>query len=427
MAAWILFFHAPPHPQPEEREQGLAQIALAALAASLTLAAPSPHRGQAGSGRSGFPTAVYLLTNEANNAVVALPVGADGTLSLGKVTGTGGAGANSIDGTSNQPAAPDALIGQSALTVAGNHLFAVNAGSNTLTMLSIDPQNPTQLAMVGQPVNLPGEFPNTVAASIRHRLVCVGTTGAANGVSSSRFSRNGLVGMDNLRSFGLKQSTPPVGPTNSVSQLFFSQDESKLFATVKGDPATGNTGFFSAFSVIGHGRHQSASVSAQDVRSSPNGTAVLFGSANIPGTSSVFATDASFGAAILAVDPKSGQASLAAKQAIDGQKATCWATISPATSSAFVTDVGVNRLLEMSLEDASILFITDLSANGDPGLIDLKAAGNFVYALSPGNGTTPASVSVLDVSGGQGSAKLFQHFALQGLGAGKNSQGMAVF
>ncbi|KAL2417535.1 hypothetical protein ABEF91_006988 [Exophiala dermatitidis] len=424
MAAWILFFHAPPHPQPEER---LAQIALAALAASLTLAAPSPHRGQAGSGRSGFPTAVYLLTNEANNAVVALPVGADGTLSLGKVTGTGGAGANSIDGTSNQPAAPDALIGQSALTVAGNHLFAVNAGSNTLTMLSIDPQNPTQLAMVGQPVNLPGEFPNTVAASIRHRLVCVGTTGAANGVSSSRFSRNGLVGMDNLRSFGLKQSTPPVGPTNSVSQLFFSQDESKLFATVKGDPATGNTGFFSAFSVIGHGRHQSASVSAQDVRSSPNGTAVLFGSANIPGTSSVFATDASFGAAILAVDPKSGQASLAAKQAIDGQKATCWATISPATSSAFVTDVGVNRLLEMSLEDASILFITDLSANGDPGLIDLKAAGNFVYALSPGNGTTPASVSVLDVSGGQGSAKLFQHFALQGLGAGKNSQGMAVF
>ncbi|KAL2417641.1 hypothetical protein ABEF95_003847 [Exophiala dermatitidis] len=424
MAAWILFFHAPPHPQPEER---LAQIALAALAASLTLAAPSPHRGQAGSGRSGFPTAVYLLTNEANNAVVALPVGADGTLSLGKVTGTGGAGANSIDGTSNQPAAPDALIGQSALTVAGNHLFAVNAGSNTLTMLSIDPQNPTQLAMVGQPVNLPGEFPNTVAASIRHRLVCVGTTGAANGVSCSRFSRNGLVGMDNLRSFGLKQSTPPVGPTNSVSQLFFSQDESKLFATVKGDPATGNTGFFSAFSVIGHGRHQSASVSAQDVRSSPNGTAVLFGSANIPGTSSVFATDASFGAAILAVDPKSGQASLAAKQAIDGQKATCWATISPATSSAFVTDVGVNRLLEMSLEDASILSITDLSANGDPGLIDLKAAGNFVYALSPGNGTTPASVSVLDVSGGQGSAKLFQHFALQGLGAGKNSQGMAVF
>ncbi|KAL2414167.1 hypothetical protein ABEF95_004076 [Exophiala dermatitidis] len=424
MAAWILFFHAPPHPQPEER---FAQVALAALAASLTLAAPSPHRGQAGSGRSRFPTAVYLLTNEANNAVVALPVAADGTLSLGNVTGTGGAGANSIDGTTNQPAAPDALIGQSALTIAGNHLFAVNAGSNTLTMLSIDPQNPTQLAMVGQPVNLPGEFPNTVTASIRHRLVCVGTTGAANGVSCSRFSRNGLVGMDNLRSFGLTQSTPPVGPTNSVSQLFFSQDESKLFATVKGDPATGNTGFFSAFPVIGLGRHQSVSVSVQDVRSSPNGTAVLFGSANIPGTSSIFATDASFGAAILAVDPKSGQASLAAKQAIDGQKATCWATISPATSSAFVTDVGVNRLVEMSLKDASTLSITDLSANGDPGLIDLKAAGNFVYALSPGNGTTPASISVLDVSGGQGSAKMIQHFALQGLGAGKNSQGMAVF
>lgn len=63
--------------------------------------------------------AIYLLTNNANNAVVALPIGPDGTLCNGTVTGTGGAGSNAIDGTTNTPAGPDALIGQSALAVVG--------------------------------------------------------------------------------------------------------------------------------------------------------------------------------------------------------------------------------------------------------------------------------------------------------------------
>jgi hypothetical protein len=81
----------------------------------------------------------------------------------------------------------------------------------------------------------------------------------------------------------------------------------------------------------------------------------------------------------------------------------------------------------MSLTDASIISTIDLSANGDPGLIDLSAAGNFVYALSPGNGTTVAAVSVVDVSAGQGQGKAVQHFELGELGVGKNAQGMAVF
>ena len=80
----------------------------------------------------------------------------------------------------------------------------------------------------------------------------------------------------------------------------------------------------------------------------------------------------------------------------------------------------------MSLTDASILSTIDLTANGDPGLIDLRAAGNFVYALSPGNGATEAAITVLDVSGGQGKGKMVQHFGLGAVGAGKNAQGMAT-
>lgn len=292
-------------------------------------------------------------------------------------------------------------------------------------MMEISANDPTSLKCVGKPVAVPGEFPNTVAASAKNKLACVGTTGAKAGISCASFSQQGLGQMDNLREFDIKQTTPPVGPTNTVSQTFFSADESNLFTTVKGDPAVKNNGFLSTFPVQA-GKGGAAAVSAKGTQSSPEGTAVLFGSSIIPNDpSSLFVTDASFGAAVLSVD-KAGQATVKGKATIDDQKATCWATVSDATKSAFVTDVGVNHVVEMSIEDASIIKTLDLSANGDPGLIDLRAAGDFVYALSPGNGTTNAAVTVLDVSGGQGSMKQVQHFDLGGMGVGKTAMGMAV-
>lgn len=64
--------------------------------------------------------AIYFITNDACNSVVALRVAADGTLSDGSITATGGAGMNGIDSTTGGPAAPDALFSQGAVKVAGN-------------------------------------------------------------------------------------------------------------------------------------------------------------------------------------------------------------------------------------------------------------------------------------------------------------------
>ncbi len=298
-------------------------------------------------------------------------------------------------------------------------------------MLAISASDPTKLSLVGQPVAIPGEFANTVAASLKHRIVCVGTSGALAGISCSSFSARGLHPMDNLRPFDLGQTTPPVGPTNTVSHTFFSADESMLFTTVKGDPPTNKTGFFSAFPVqrirarSRKGIRTKAAVSSVEQRSTPEGTVVLFGSQAIPGTTNVIATDAAFGAVILSVDPASGQATTIATGKVQGQIATCWVTVSPVTGTAFVTDVATNRIVEMSVQNATVLSELDLSANGNPGLIDLRAAGNFIYALSPGNGTSEAAVTVVDVSGGSGSAKMIQNFGLSGV-AGQNAMGMAV-
>ncbi|KAI0124086.1 hypothetical protein BJ170DRAFT_638125 [Xylariales sp. AK1849] len=387
-------------------------IRLVCLAPMLLQVLARPAKSQAANAK-----AVYMITNEQVNSVVAIPIASNGKISgctTGSSTATGGSGANGMLAT-NETSAPDALFSQSALTIAGNNLFAVNAGSNTVTMFAIDAKDPTKLTMVGQPAAIPGDFPTTVAASKSNQQVCVGCTGAQAGVSCASFSAQGIGAMDSLRAFDLGQTTPPVGPTNTVSQVFFSDDGSMLLSTVKGDPAVNKTGFLAAFPVT------AGSVGQQGVQTSPDGTAVLFGSTTIPGSSDLFVTDASFGGAVLGVDG-TGAATLKGKGVVDGQMATCWSVISPATNTAFVTDVGTNRLVEMSMTDASVMGQIDLSANGDPGLIDLKAAGNFIYALSPGNGTTQAAMTVVNAV----SKKQVQHIQLDVAGVSKNAQGVAI-
>ena len=66
--------------------------------------------------------AVYFMTNEEQNSIVALPIANDGTLSEGTVTCTGGKGDVAISGMTMEPAATDPLIGQSAVNIAGNVL-----------------------------------------------------------------------------------------------------------------------------------------------------------------------------------------------------------------------------------------------------------------------------------------------------------------
>ena len=355
--------------------------------------------------------AIYFMTNAAQNSVVALKVAADGTLSDGSITATGGAGMNGVDST-GAPAAPDALFSQGAVKTSGNvstfeldhffladgiqNLVAVNPGSNTVSMFTIDSADPTKLTMVGQPADTLGEFPMSVALSATLGQACVANSGAKNGIACFSMSATaGLTPLDTaLRSFNINQTTPPVGPTNTVSQTFFNADSTALLTTVKGNPAVNNTGFLSVFPVANN------AVSTQDVRSSPAGTAVLFGTALIPNSNNLFVTDASFGSATLALS-SANIATVSASTKIADQAATCWAAFSDVTGSAFVTDVAVNHLVEVDTTSGALIKETNLT-NGNPGMIDLVSAGNFIYALSPGNATVKSAVTVFDVSGGQG-------------------------
>ncbi|KAM0255971.1 hypothetical protein ACHAQJ_005275 [Trichoderma viride] len=393
---------------------GLAQLTPEASALPTSCSPPKAKTGRA----------IYITSNQQHNSVIALPIGSNGLLSEGTTISTGGTGSSivTMSGDKVVPATADVLSSQSAVTVAGNYLFAVNAGSNTVTMFAIDPLHPTRLTMVGRPVSVPGDFPTTVGASAKNQLLCVGATGATSGVSCASYSSKGLGKMDQLRPVGLKQTTPPLGPTDTIAQVFFSDDEKTLLTTVKGNPATNTTGTLGIFGVeqprYGHG---AASISEKGKLTQVAGSAVLFGAATIKGSSDILAADAAFGAALLSVDAATGAASIKDKAAIDGQAASCWATYSPETNTVFIADAGADRLVELSVTDASIQSITNLNT-GDPGLNDLRAAGDFIYALSPGNATTLPAVTVFDVT----SKKVAQHFQLKGSFATSHVQGVAV-
>jgi hypothetical protein len=91
--------------------------------------------------------AIYTITNEKQNSVIALPIGSDGLLYQGTSTPTGGSGSNALtaSGKTTAPAAPDALVSQSALTVVGN----VSEGGLTSHMT---PTKPSLTCFVIEPV-----------------------------------------------------------------------------------------------------------------------------------------------------------------------------------------------------------------------------------------------------------------------------------
>lgn len=65
--------------------------------------------------------AIYMISNEKDNAVLALPIGKDGLFTPGTatLTATGGTGMAGVE-ADGQPSGPDSLFSQSSITIAGN-------------------------------------------------------------------------------------------------------------------------------------------------------------------------------------------------------------------------------------------------------------------------------------------------------------------
>ncbi|TDL19073.1 hypothetical protein BD410DRAFT_830521 [Rickenella mellea] len=421
-----------------------ASLIVASITLASTLVSASPVVAKKNAKSAG---AVFFITNQPEgNQVVSMSVDTTGKLSFGKAISTQGKGQHGI----SSPLGPDPLFAQGAVKVspAVNALVAVNVcisspvtltratayaarhqpGSNTLSMFSIDPKNPTNLKMVGKPAPTEGEFPMSVAVNKKGSMACVLNGGKVNGVSCFKIDqKHGLVAMKNSqRSLGLNQTTPATGPAGTTSHVVFSEDGSKLIASVKGVPPT--PGFLATWNIASDG-----TLSKQFAKSTPSKGGLLpFSMTVIPGKNAILATDAGIGFDIF--DFSKGNTASSSIVPINGQKATCWSSFSPKTGNFYLTDIGTATVTEVHVDSklkGSI--VKQYPQKAGSGTIDNEIAtigGNdFMYVL----GANATQIDVLSLKA-PGKAQKIQTFELAGPAKAAgikidpfNLQGMTAF
>jgi len=341
--------------------------------------------------------ALYFMNNDPNhNFVVSADIHSNGKVVLREAVQTGGQGSHGVVAANG----PDALFSQGSVKTsqATNLLAAVNAGSNTVSLFSINPNDPAQIHNIGKPVNSGGEFPMSLAFNAKGNQICALNGGKVNGVACfSADSRNGLTPLSNtVRSIGLNQTTPPSGPAGTTSHVIFSEDGKKLIASIKGVPPT--PGFLAVWDVASDG-----SLSQDFQKVAPDAGGLLpFSMTVIPGKNAVLATDAGVGFDIFDFNAEASQQNRSSVVPITGQGATCWSSFSKQTGNFYLTDILTSEVTEVNVDNNLKGSIVKQYPQGSgSGTIDNEIASvngkDFMYVLSAN--TTTVDVLSLNAPG----------------------------
>lgn len=370
-----------------------AVIAAAATAAVAGFATPAFASTAAPSfGYGGGSHVVFVQTDSTSgNHVVAYHRAADGTLSPAGSYATGGLGgilAGSV---------VDHTASQGSLTYDPWHhlLYAVNAGSNTVSVFAV---HGDRLAL-RQVLSSGGTFPVSVA--VHGNVVYVLNARSGGSLQGYRVFGSFLAPLrGSSRALGLDPTATPEF-TNTPGQVAFTPDGARLIVTTK---ANGND--IDVFGVGSGGR-----LSAAPVVNSEPGTVPFAISFDLYGNLVI----AESGTNALATFAISGHGTLSLLDAVGtGKAATCW--VAPAGAFLFASNAG--SAAESGFTSSGGGHLTLLGATGtDPGTVDASAAagGRFLYVQTGGNGivdefsvggtgalTEIGSVTVPDAVGGEG-------------------------
>lgn len=204
------------------RTARLAAVGAVLAAATALLAAPA--QAATGTAARGGGSAVFVQSdNTGGNTVVAYDRAADGRLVQAGVYPTGGLG-GMLGGSAVDHLASERSLGYDA---AHHLLYAVNAGSNTVTVFAVDGDRLHRTQVIGSG----GDFPVSIA--VHGNLVYV--LNALNGGSVQGFVRqgSGLVRIGSWnRPLGLNPSATPQF-TTTPGQVSFTPDGSALVVTTK--------------------------------------------------------------------------------------------------------------------------------------------------------------------------------------------------
>ena len=170
----------------------------------------------------------YLFTasNElAGNSVLVSAISSTGELSYINSISTGGVGTSIT-------AVDDTLYSSHSVKVDQQRslLFVVNAGSNTVSLFSIQPTQALPLTLVDT-VSSGFEYPVSIALNTRDAIACVVNTGTTNGVRCYDYSSgtlNVIALWDRNLNIGPELQTPPNGPFNGTGDIVFTPDLNAL-------------------------------------------------------------------------------------------------------------------------------------------------------------------------------------------------------
>jgi len=299
--------------------------------------------------------AVYTLTNQvAGNAVAVFNRAADGTLSAAGTIATGGTGTGGSLGSQ----------GAVALSDDGRRLFAVNAGSNDVSVFDV---GPTGLSLASQTAS-GGTLPISLTA--HGSLLYVLNAGGAGNISG--FSVGATGGLTPIAG-----STQPLSGTNvGPAQVSFSPDGRRLVVTEK------NTNLLDVYAVDANGA-ASGRASVASAGGTPFGFA--FGHRN-----DVFVSEATGSASSYVLD--AGNLSLVSGAVLTHRGAPCWAVVTDDGRFGY-TGNGSGSVSAFAIAPSGAISLLDAdgaTAVVSGGVNDIALSGNSRYLYVLGTGATPA-------------------------------------
>jgi 6-phosphogluconolactonase (cycloisomerase 2 family) len=332
------------------------------------------------SGLSAFAAAgaVYTLNNSSSgNAVLVFSRSADGQISSAGIFSTGGSGTGK--GLGNQ--------GALAIDAANRFLFAVNAGSDNISVFRIGENGLHLVDLVPsggkQPISL------TVSRRVLYVLNNGGAVGGNDTIAGFGVGENGR--LKPIIS-GLPLSAASVGP----AQIGFNTDGNLLLVTEK------TTNNIDLFSVDDDGVAVGPTV-ISSAGQTPFGFA--FGKRNEVFVSDAFGGAANAGALSSYAVSDEGPLRTISGVANDNQTAPCWVVLTSDGRFVYTTNTGSGTISGYAVAFSGALHLLNANgqtANTGSGSTPLDAAlsndGRFLYVLTPGTSNIQGFVISLDGS-----------------------------
>lgn len=319
---------------------------------------------------------VFVQTNKPlGNTIRVYERSGGGELTLAGEFETGGLGGSTL----NPPVDP--LASQSSLVYRDGLLFAVNAGSNTVTLFRVDGSDLERLQVIWSGGLLP------VSLDVHDDLVYVLNAGGEGVVQGYRLDDDELHPIRGAqRSLGLDNPNPP--PFGDAPAQVGIDPEGRVVLV-----STKSHNIIDAFEI-----QRGGELSEESVSNPAEGMPFGF---TFDHRGGVMVTQAATNAVIrYRLDDENGKLTAVGPAVPNGQMASCW--IQRVGEFYYVANAGSSTISSYRIDgEGQVVLVAAVAAPGDGGTIDMTTGGGFLYVQNGAAGTVQG-FEVLD----DGSLKL---------------------